>query len=284
MRINNTKNTPNNRVNNSVRNQGQTFGSVKTSGNVMYFPDKVGKLAFYTGTYVGTPESKLITGTLCAICQPLIDMAFAPEDKKVDSAIKSSAKSIAGTLTGVSIRKLFIYLCRKNIKMAERGDKGFVENEFLMAKNIFTRLFRPRFILNQMKYLNRPTSYTYHGRRLMDRDEIYYIYQRQLDKYNNFLGASLALVTMVLFTNSAIDVPLTSDIQDLLSKIIKEKKNFLTSVGEVCNERKDKIINWFKDRKKDLLKIKGDVVSIKNIIEPYFEKFKKAKKVKKDNK
>lgn len=273
MRINTPINYENNRVKSPTDNsRSKSFGSVTTSGNVLYFPDNVGKLAMYTGTYIGTPESKLITGTLSAICQPLIDMAFAPEDKKVDAAIKSTSKSIAGTLTGVSIRKLFIYLCKKNIKMAGPGDKGFVDNEFLMAKNIFTRLFRPRLILKQMKYLNKPTSYTYHGQRLMDREEIYYIYQRQLDKYNNFLGASLALVVMVLFTNSAVDVPLTSDIQDLLSKIIKEKKDFLTSAGEVCNERKDKIKNWFKDRKNDGLKIKGDALLIKDIIKPYFRK------------
>ena len=57
---------------------------------------------------------------------------------------------------------------------------------------------------------------------------------------------------MILFSNSKIDVPLTNDIQDLLSGVVKENKSWTKSLHDVAAARGKKIADWF-IRKKNIL-------------------------------
>lgn len=75
------------------------------------------KVLEFVGNNFNTPEQKLIVATTATVLRPLMDLKYAEEDKKVDSAIKSTSKAIAGGLTGVAIRKFFITFANKAIKL-----------------------------------------------------------------------------------------------------------------------------------------------------------------------
>ena len=73
-----------------------------------FIPESIGALGKVVGEHVAAPEQKLILALFALSLQPLIDLKFAEEDKKVDASIKTASKIIAGAVTGVSIRSFFI--------------------------------------------------------------------------------------------------------------------------------------------------------------------------------
>ena len=182
------------------------------SFNNMAHPEVIGNIGKVTGEYISMPEQKLFMATASLMLVPLIDLKFADEDKKIDAAIKSASKSIAGGLTGVSIRAAFIALTSNLIGF----DKTNKFNHHFIPDRAITKLATER--------------------------EIAHL---ELKQYNKTLGTLFAILFMSFFSNSKIDVPLTSDLQDLISGVVKEDKTWLKSFSDVMNSRKQKITAWF---------------------------------------
>lgn len=174
-------------------------------------PEVIGNIGKLAGDYVSMPEQKLFLATTALMLQPLIDLKFAEEDKKVDAAIKSASKAIAGGLTGVTIRAGFISLTKNLI--------GFDK------KNKFNDHFLPKDAVEMLR--TNP-----------DMAKI------RLSKYSQSLGTLMAIAFMIGITNRNVDVPLTSDLQDLISGVVKENKTWLQSFTDVKNNRAAKIKTW----------------------------------------
>lgn len=179
--------------------------------NPKYIPEVLGNLGKLAGDYISMPEQKLFMATTALMLQPLIDLKYAEEDKKIDSAIKSASKSIAGGLTGVSIRAAFIALTDNLI-------------DFKKTNN-FKHHFMPDKAVKMLK---------------SDPE----IAKLQLKQYNKTLGTLMAMAFMVFFSNSKVDVPLTSDLQDLISGVVKDNKTWLESFCDVKEARTQKMKNW----------------------------------------
>lgn len=224
------------------REKSQSFKSVPTAP--IYLPEITGKAAKVVGNYVRAPEQKLLLATTALIFQPLIDLKYAEEDKKVDSAIKSASKAMAGGITGVTIRALFTAWTKKNIVFDARN------------KNFLNEYFYPDNITNLLK--TRPR-----------------IARRELDSYNRSLALIFATLFMIIFSNSKLDVPLTSDFQDILGGVIKEKKNWARAIGDVGKNRQKIITDWLMKHYRRLEKVasKG-----KRIVDILFEDTNKEKK------
>jgi hypothetical protein len=88
----------------------------------------------------------------------------------------------------------------------------------------------------------------------------------RLKQYNTTLGTLFAVLTMIMFTNSKIDVPLTSDIQDLITGVVKNNKSFLMSLNDVYNSRIGKISQWMNKRKEFLKRVHIKTSKIIDII------------------
>ncbi|MBQ4122885.1 hypothetical protein IJD44_04080 [bacterium] len=215
--------------------------------NPRYIPEFVGKIGKYAGEYIDSPEQRLFLALATIAFKPLIDLKYADEDKKVDTAIKSLAKGIAGGLTGVAIRSVFLAVANKYIGFAEQltGD-----GKLKPRNNILSKLFLTD---NICKTLSKES------RNIAD---------KSLKKYLNSLGSIGAIVFMLAFSNSKVDVPLTNDIQDLFSGVIKEDKTWLKSLKDVKDNRVKKISTWYQNKKAAVIK--------------FIEKTKKIIKITKD--
>lgn len=176
-------------------------------------PEVIGNLGKLAGEYVHAPEQKLFLATTALMIVPLIDLKFAEEDKKVDTAIKSASKTIAGGITGVSIRSACVSLAKSLIGFEPH--KTSKVNMHLLPKAAIDM-----YNINPAKAKVR------------------------LNSYIETLGTLAAIGIMVGFTNSKIDVPLTSDLQDLISGVVKEDKTWLQSFTDVKNNRVEKIKKW----------------------------------------
>lgn len=206
------------------KDRGQKNQSFKAiPKNPKYIPETLGTLGKLAGEYINMPEQKLILATTALMFQPLIDLKFANDEHKNDAAIKSASKAIAGGLTGVAIRAIFLKITDHFI--------GFDKH------NKLNSYFFPFDAINLKE----------------TRPEIAKLY---MNKYCKTLGTFFAILFMILFSNSKLDVPLTSDIQDLISGVAKENKSLLTSFKDVADGRKQKIINWFKAKKQLVEKVK----------------------------
>lgn len=188
------------------------------SQKMIWLPERAGKIAKTAGEYINAPEQKLLLATTALLFQPLIDLKFAEEDKKVDSAIKSASKAIAGGITGVSIRALFMALTDKLLVNDKKNN------------NILKKFFYPDKI-NSLFEVNPDLA------------------RSELTKYNKTLGIILATFFMIFVTNSKVDVPLTSDFQDIIGGVVKDKKGWLKSISDVATQRGEKIKKYFKDGK-----------------------------------
>ena len=195
--------------------------------NPRYIPEFIGTLGKYAGEYIDSPEQRLFLALATIAFKPLIDLKYADDDKKVDTALKSTAKSAAGGITGVAIRGAFLKLTDKFI--------GYdtINNNLIPKRNRLNTLFLPE-IAKELK------------------EESPEIIKLRIKKYSNTLGSLFAIIFMILFSNSKIDVPLTNDIQDLLSGVVKENKSWTKSLHDVAAARGKKIADWF-IRKKNIL-------------------------------
>ena len=179
------------------------------------------------------PEQKLFLATTALMLTPLIDLKFAQEDQKVDSAIKSASKAMAGGFTGVAIRAAFLKLTDHFIGL----DKH-----------------------NKLNLYFLPESAVILSRREPEMAKL------QMRQYNKSLGTLFAVLFMILFSNSKVDVPLTSDLQDLISGVVKENKTWLKSFSDVYDSRSKKIKDWFERKKQILNSIKTKLIKIIKII------------------
>lgn len=146
------------------------------------------------GNNVSSSENRLILGATALVSQPFIDLNNHKVDQETRemSCARTIAKIIAGTLTGVLIRKGFINLVKSNSTIGKAADNTF--------KNFFT-----------------PSDANAN-------DHAY-------KQYQNAMGTILA-ITAMLFTNFAIDAPLTQFLTNHLSKgIVKDSRK------EALNDR-----------------------------------------------
>ncbi len=212
----------------------QSYQSFKgVPPNPKYIPEIIGKLGKVAGEYINTPEQKLFLATSALMFQPLIDLKYAKEDQNVDSAIKSASKAMAGGFTGVLIRATFLKITNHFI--------GFQKH------NKLNKLFFPDTAIRLKEV--RPE-----------------IAKLRMKQYSQTLGTLFAVLFMILFSNSNVDVPLTSDLQDLISGVVKDKKSWLTSLNDVKNNRCKKIVNWFKRKKDILTKINNKTKNVIKVI------------------
>ena len=181
--------------------------------NPVLLPESLGKMGKWAGEYVSMPEQKLFLATTAFMFQPVIDMQFAEEDKKSDVAIKSAAKAIAGGITGVAIRGLFEKYITNAIKFDEHGVRSY--------KGISRYLFPPK--AEKMRKISPSAA------------------DVQLKKYASTLGVMASLLVMILVTNEQLDVPITSDLQDLFTGVARDNKTFDQSLKDVANARLDKM-------------------------------------------
>lgn len=198
----------------------------------LIIPESLGRAAKLTGAYVNTPEQKLFLATTALMFTPLIDLKYARDDKQTDAAIKSASKAMAGGITGVGIRAGFNYMFSKNV--------GF-GNEKL----------NPYFYPSALDKLiaEKPA-----------------LAELRLNQYCKTMGTLFAVAFMILYSNKNVDVPLTSDFQDLLSGVIKENKTWTQSFGDVANTKAEKIKNKIDTFKKELFGIRHKVAKINKII------------------
>lgn len=211
--------------------QNQSFKAIPQKRIIL--PEPVGEIAKRAGYYINTPEQKLFLAASTLMLTPLLDLKFADDDKKVDTAIKSASKAVAGGVTGVAIRAGFQAFTKKFIQF----DAG----------NVVSRCFFP-------------------GAAKKLFDEYPELATARLDQYRKTMGTLFAVIFMILFSNSKVDVPFTGDMQDLLSGVIKEKKSWISSFTDVAVNRKEKIHNWLEKKKNRVLKLKNKVVNIAKII------------------
>lgn len=180
----------------------------KQSFKAVMLNDALGAIGNFASSHVSTPEQKLLTANTALVLQPMIDLKYAKEDKKVDSAIKSASKAMAGGFTGVLIRTAFINLTSSLIDFNK--------------KNIVSKLLFPPAAKKELETNAQEAML-------------------KLKSYNKSIGSIIAVAFMVLFSNSKVDVPITSDLQDIISGVVKEDKTWFTSICEVAKSRKNKI-------------------------------------------
>ena len=250
--------------NNYIQNNNPSFGIVnlnkthrktikrpieKVPQNPVILPDKLGEIAKWVGESVGLPEQKLFLAASAVFLQPAIDMKFAEEDKKSDVAIKSASKAIAGGITGVTIRILSERYFKKKIGYERNGLRKVNKlNDYLFPESA-EKLYRTSMVE----------------------------YERLIKKYCVTLGNMCALFTMIFVTNEQIDVPLTSDFQDLFTGVARDGKTWEKSLDMVIKSRKTKIRRWFKRQVEHLHSIKDKTRRIIDIIQEDPFAAKKAK-------
>lgn len=154
----------------------------------------------WVGKKVSSPQNRLILGVSALMSQPFIDLhnKKVDEDTRKVSAARTVAKIIAGTLTGVLIRSGCIH-----------------------AINAFSKL--PREIKPDMKFKKLRMLFTPSEKFCAD-----------LDQYKKSLGTILSLFIMV-FTNFAIDAPLTKFLTNKFIDRINAKKQESIKNKEVRN-------------------------------------------------
>lgn len=224
-------------ISSNKTDSGQSLQSFKAlPQNPRYYPEALAKLGKLAGEYISMPEQKMFAATTALMLQPLMDLKFADDDKKIDTAIKSASKSIAGGFTGVVIRALCTKMTSRFIAPNKRN---IINYQFLPSKALKDKFEDPAKAAIKLK------------------------------QYNQSLGTLFAILIMVCVTNSKIDVPLTSDIQDIISGVVKENKTWKKSLTDVVVKRKKKITDKLEQYKNianttidKFKKIKDDVIEV----------------------
>lgn len=139
----------------------------------------------WSGQHISSPQNRLILGVSALMSQPFIDLHNRRVDEETQkvSAARTVAKIIAGTTTGFFVR----YYCIKAIdaftKKPEKSIKAY--KSFFYPKGVKLDV-------------------------------------RKLNHYKNAMGTFLSLAVM-LFTNFAIDAPLTKFFTNLFVDKIKKQ-------------------------------------------------------------
>lgn len=178
-----------NRISTVARNvTGAVAGAIPT---VTIKGERANKIITWIGKNISSPENRLILGVTALMSQPFIDL----HNRKVDeetrkvSAARTVAKIIAGTLTGVLVRK------------------GCIK-----AIDAFSML--PSQITSKTKWPWLRTLFT--------PDSAISGVLTDLTHHKNALGTFLSLFVMTI-TNFAIDAPLTKFLTNKFVDKIKEK-------------------------------------------------------------
>ena len=152
----------------------------------------------WIGRNISTPENRLIIGVSALASQPFIDLYNKDVDEKTRkiSCARTIAKTVAGMVTGVTIRWGFIKVAQNFSHVGAIGSKiGEKGKEITITK--LRKLFTP----SEAKANN-------------------YDYRH----YQNTIGTGLAIVVL-FFTNFLIDLPLTNYLTNILTKkMVKEQK------------------------------------------------------------
>jgi len=149
----------------------------------------------WVGKHISTPENRLIIGISALASQPFIDLYNKEVDEQTRkiSCARTTAKIIAGIITGVSIRYGCIKLTNNFTHIGEIGEKINKNGKEITITKI-KKFFTPSIA------------------KLEDYD-----YKR----YQHTIGMGLAVVGL-LFTNFLIDMPLTNYLTNLLTnKFVK---------------------------------------------------------------
>lgn len=144
-----------------------------------------------------TPENRLFLGATALAFQPFIDLHNKDVDEKTRkiSCYRTIAKIIAGTLTGILIRKA----CIKSINALTRTPREL--SEFKKLPTALNGALIPSHLTRE-KFTEA---------------------ERLVKKHRDTIGSFFALGVM-LFTNFAIDVPLTKFLTNFLMEKYPDKK------------------------------------------------------------
>ena len=179
-----------NRITTAARNvTGTVAGAIPT---VTINGERANKIITWIGKNISSPENRLILGVTALMSQPFIDL----HNRKVDeetrkvSAARTVAKIIAGTLTGVLVRK------------------GCIK-----AIDAFSKL--PSQLSSTTKYPRLRTLFT--------PDSAIAGVMTDLTHYKNALGTIISLFVMTI-TNFAIDAPLTKFLTNKFNDARKKRE------------------------------------------------------------
>ena len=138
----------------------------------------------WAGQHISSPQNRVILGATALMTQPFIDLhnRHVDDDTKKVSAARTTAKIIAGTATGYFVR---YYSIKAVEKFTQKPDK---------AKTMLESILYPRLARTTLKGMK---------------------------QYKLALGTFLSLGVM-LFTNFAIDAPLTKVLTNIFVKKIKD--------------------------------------------------------------
>lgn len=172
--------------------------------------------AFRTISWLGdgftSAMQRFVSGITAIVTQPFFDLnnKNVDEDTRKTSCARTMGKIIAGTFTGVLIRKICIDLTKKftqnkNIEIA-RYEK---EKEKLLSKGKDITSIKPsRTEFKPWEQILLPKSKLEAG-------------AREIKKYRGAFGTFAAVAVMV-FTNFIIDAPLTTYLTNVFVKKFKE--------------------------------------------------------------
>lgn len=154
-----------------------------------------------------TPMNRLILGATALIFQPWIDLHNNDVDKKTRKAswARTIAKNIAGVATGIPIR----YLCIKSIESVTKTPDELKKAK--KTRNNWNSLLIPDEILKDGDWIK------YSGEEFGNA-------LRLVRKHREAIGSTVALVVM-LFTNFALDVPITKYLTNKLIDKDEAKSN-----------------------------------------------------------
>jgi len=170
----------------------------------------------FIGKRINSPEQRFVQGVAALAIQPYIDFQNkkADEDTRAVSVARTIGKIVAGTLVGVCVRYLGIFVARSLSRFVIEENNGLITS---IKRKSFKDFLLPNFSPDFYKEITK---------------------EEFLTKYNNTtktIGTVLATVTMI-FTNFLIDARLTKKITTALTPKIKdyivEKKN-----SEVANAK-----------------------------------------------
>ncbi len=188
----------------------------------------------WAGQHISSPQNRVILGATALMSQPFIDLhnRNVDEETRKVSAARTVAKIIAGTTTGFFVRHY-------SIKAVEAFTKNPAE-----AQKILESLLFPKGIAKT----------TIKG----------------MTQYKKALGTFISLAVM-LFTNFAIDAPLTKFLTNIFVKKVKdyEKNKIDTHIMEQTTP--------IKTPEKDEPKINSDIAFVPR---PSFDSFTRRKEAK----
>lgn len=162
--------------------------------------EKVGDI----GIYFDSAMQRALMGVLALFTQPFIDLKNknVDEETRKASAARTTAKIIAGTTTGVLIREG----CIQATKLFSQND-NIAKYEFEHNKKNIGKTFTPKGEVKKWQQILLPGDKAYKNK----------IDAASIKKMRNSVGTIAAIVIM-LYTNFAIDAPLTTFLTNKLYK------------------------------------------------------------------